>query len=156
MTWKRRATEKNWNYLGYIASNLRSVLVPLQSKATIHLTPRDHDYLIQAKKFFESAIAGCSSYSQPELLMSVKDRNVPPAASALRIAVEVYTQVHATPPANLQDFADTLRHYNDILDQIGETEFVPEGKEALVTNLNRFLEGISQKAIAERYRVATQ
>jgi hypothetical protein len=156
MTLRTRAEEQNWDYLGYLASNVRSVLIPLEAESTIRLSPRDQKYVLQGKKFFESAIAGCSSYSRPEQLFSIKDRNVPPAASALRIAVDVYSRIHATPPSNLEDLGETLAKYVEILDEIREKQFVPTQYKSVVQDLNRFLQAIVQKAIDERYRLVTQ
>jgi hypothetical protein len=156
VTWKPKVEEQNWNYLGYLASNVRSVSIPIESRGGIKLTPRDHKYLELGKKFLLAAIDGCSSYSSPERLFSIKDRNVPPAANALRIAVEVYTQIHATPPARFDDLEQMLKQYVEVLNQISIREAIPpEGRET-VKELNRFFSAMVQKAISERYSSATQ
>jgi hypothetical protein len=156
MPWKARAEESNWSYLGYIASNVRSVAIPVESRGRIELTSRDQKYLQLGKNFLLSAIDGCSSYSSPQLLFSIRDRNVPPAANALRIVVNVYTQIWATPPATFNDLEQKLRGYVEVLDTISEKQAISTHQEDAVKDLNRFLDAMVQIAIAERYSSATR
>ncbi len=153
MTWKTPSDEQNWNYLGYLASNLRSVLIPLESRREIVLGVRDIKYLTQGRRFFESAVAGCSSYSEPTRLFSVKEsNNVPPAANALRIAVDIYSQIHATPPLSLEDFAGTLQGYAEALDAISNQRLIPDRHKGAAKELTRFLQALIEKATMERFR----
>jgi len=72
------------------------------------------------------------------------------------MVVEIYTQIHATPPANLNDLARTLSKYADVLGAIRERQAIPPGSVDVVQDLNRFLQTMVQKAIDERYRSVTQ
>ena len=151
MTWKAESDNQNWNYLGYIASNVRSLLIPME-RQEFQLRDRDRKYLRQGKKFFESAVAGCASYTDPERLFSVRENNLPSAATALGIAVEIYRQLHATPPSNVEDFAGTLTSYVHALDIIDHEQRIPENLRETTSQLSRFLEALIEKANSERYR----
>lgn len=152
MTWKAPSDEQNWSYLGYLASNVRSVLIPMVRNGGIQLEARDLKYLNQGKKFFEAAVAGCSSYAEPTKLFSVQEQNVPPAANALRIAVDIYNEIHATPPPSLESFAGTLRTYADTLRAVCEYGAIPDEFRASTDDLIRFLQAMVEKATTERYR----
>ncbi|MBI4220813.1 MAG: hypothetical protein HY682_11760 [Chloroflexi bacterium] len=151
MTWKAESDDQNWNYLGYIASNVRSLLIPLERQA-FSLRPRDRKYIRQGKKFFESAVAGCASYTEPERLFSVRENDLPSAATALGIAVEIYRQVHSTPPVSLDDFAATLNGYVRALEVIDQEHRIPDALRDTTSQLSRFLEALIEKANSERYR----
>ena len=150
---KPNIEEFNWNYLGYLASNVRALLLPRTAGKPLQLASRDLQYLNKGRQFFESAVAGCASYSEPHRLFSVREHNVPPAATALRIAVDVYTDIHATPPLSLQDLSDTLKEYLAVIDEV-QAERVPK-KPDLQAGLARFLDALVQRATIERYRAIT-
>jgi hypothetical protein len=152
MTWKAAREELNWNYLGYLASNVRSVLLPIKRGDQFHLSPRDMQYLSKGKQFFDSAIAGCSSYEEPTRLFSIREQNVPTAATALKIAVDVYRSIHATPPASLEDLARRLKDYAATLDSVGQGLAVEKAREKPLNDLIRFIEALVQRASTERYR----
>lgn len=152
-TWKAPSEEQNWSYLGYLASNVRALLIPLAETGTIDLASHDEQYLLQGKRFFESAVEGCASYAEPDRLFSVKEQNVPRAATAFRIAVDIYNDIHATPPASLTEFGEKLRSYVATLDAIREKRAVPQEFKTVANELERFLRAVVQKATEERYRI---
>jgi len=82
----------------------------------------------------------------------MENNNVPPAANALRIAVDIYSQIHATPPLSLEDFAATLQEYTEALDAICERRSILDRYRSATRDLARFLQAMIEKATAERYR----
>jgi len=152
MTWNANREELNWNYLGYLASNVRSVLLPIKGGRQLVISPRDLQYLSKGKQFFESAIAGCSSYEEPARLFSIREQNVPTAATALRVAVEVYRSIHATPPASLEDLARKLKGYTATLDTVEHGPAGEKVQEKPLNELIRFIEALIERASTERYR----
>ena len=124
MNWNQKQAEGNWIHLGYLAANAASVLIPISRGEHIDLSERDQSLLRQQAAFFNSAVTGLSSFDQPSLLFQTEENVVTYPASALDIAIAIYSLVQGGPIADPAHFKCDLIAYGDTLGRLAEGEAV--------------------------------
>jgi hypothetical protein len=148
MTWHRRMADSGWLHLGYLAANSSALLTPSMLGKSITISPRDRENCTLLAEFFDSAVAGLSSFEKPDFLFNSREDELLIPASSLELAVSVYRDLHGIPVASASAFTADLEHYRDLLRAMAEGRIPRKEK---VSPLLRFLAGIIARAKVEMY-----
>jgi len=141
------------SFWGYIANVLLSLLKPYKEGSKFKLTGEDIEIINQSEGFLDSILKGCDVVESPETLSFSNSSREVPSATALSLAVEIFSTMVIPVPSNLKEFKKKLNEYRNILAKLRESKKFTQEDSPIADEVTSFFKVLGNKADQENYEL---
>jgi len=138
-------------FWGYIASVLQSMLRPYIKGSTLLLTTEENEVIEHSKRFINSMLRGCETINTPGALSLTQTYNDVPPATALNLALHIFSSMTIEFPENLDSLKEKLSNYRKILEKVKASQPINRDELAVAEEVSSFFQSLSDKADQESY-----
>jgi hypothetical protein len=138
-------------FWGYVASVLHSLLKPYKQGAAVQLTDEDKEIVERSEKLLDSMLKGCDIVDSLGKLSFTHSHSEVPSATALNLAIEIFSAMAAPVPQNPDEFREKLSNYRKILENLRKSQPIVESDSPVAEEVTSFFKALSNKADQESY-----
>jgi len=141
------------SFWGYVANVLLSLLKPYKQGSKLELTGEDIEIIKQSEGFLDSILEGCDTIESPQMLSFSNSSRDVPSASALSLAIEIFSTMVIPVPDNLQELKKKLNEYRDVLKKLRESKKYKQEDSKIADEVTSFFNVLGNKADQENYEL---
>lgn len=138
-------------FWGYVASVLHSLLKPYKQGSRIELTDEEKEIIKQSEKLLDSMLKGCDTIGALDKLSLSHSHTEVPSATALSLAIEIFSAMAVQAPENIDAFRKKLSNYRNILENFRDSRPIADSDSPVVEEVTSFFKTLSNKADQESY-----
>jgi len=141
------------SFWGYVANVLLSFLKPYKEGSKFELTGEDIEIIKQSEGFLDSILKGCDTVESPQMLSFSNSSREVPSATALSLAIEIFSTMVIPVPSNLKEFKKKLNEYRNILAKLRESKKFTQEDSQIADEVTSFFKVLGNKADQENYEL---
>jgi len=138
-------------FWGYVANVLHSLLKPYGQGSHIELSDEDKKIIKESERFLDSILKGCDAISSPAKLSFTHSHTEVPSATALGLAIEIFSSMTIQVPNSLEEFRKKLSNYRDILENLRNSQPLVQSDSPVAEEVTSFFKALGNKADKESY-----
>lgn len=133
-------------FWGYVSNVLLSLLKPYKQGTLLELTNEDKEIIKKSEGFLDAILVGCKTVEEPHMLSFRNSSREVPSATALGLAIEIFSTMLIPAPNNLGEFKKKLNNYRKLLEKLRASKSILPEDSGLVDEVSRFFKGLGNKA----------
>lgn len=142
------------SFWGYVANVLLSLLKPYKQGSKLELTGEDIEIIKKSEGFLDSILKGCDTIESPQMLSFANSSREVPSATALSLAIEIFSAMVVPVPDSLKEFKNKLSEYRDVLAKLRESKKFTQEDSQIADEVTSFFKVLGNKADRENYELA--
>ncbi len=138
-------------FWGYVADALHALLKPYMKGISLQLTPEDKNIVEQSQRFLNSILTGFDTINSPERFSFAHAYTRISTATALALAIEIFSVMSVTIPNDLDEFKKRLNSYREILENLKDSKPITNSDMESVAEVASFFKALGDKADQQAY-----